>query len=188
MNATSPFPANADLEAYARSVVAAVLELHSPVSAAELTAGLSTLGHGPSDINMVLVAIDDSAPLFATLSAFTPPAMAGFPPLSPLAALFIREGGADEAIEVAQARFGLSEAETTVLAAMVSGLTIADHANRRCISVHTARKQLASVMSKVGVSRQNQLSGMIDQITGRGRDNAAGNAKSAENEAARTRT
>jgi DNA-binding CsgD family transcriptional regulator len=162
-----------------------LLDLHSPTAAAELRGYLSTLGKGRTDINVLLVATDDSPPLFASLSAFTPPTMDGYPTLPPLAALFIREGGDEDGIAVARTRFNLSKAEASVLTAIVGGLSIGEHATRRGISVHTARKQLAIVMEKVGVSRQSQLAKMVDSLSGRGRDRAASEAMAARNESSR---
>jgi DNA-binding CsgD family transcriptional regulator len=162
-----------------------LLKAHSPSAAVELRDFLSTLGKGRADISLLLVSTDQAPPLFATLSAFTLPVVDGYAPLPPLAALFIREGGDEDGIAVAQTRFNLSKAEASVLTAIVAGLSVGEHAKRRGISVHTARKQLAAVMDKVGVSRQSQLAVVIDDLSGRGRDRAAAEAMAARNGSAR---
>lgn len=130
---------------------------------------LAGLDNAPFDVSVTLLADDDSMPLYATLSAFTPPAPAGFPPLGAFLALFIREAEDDEGLVQAQARFGLTGAERDVLDSIVGGLTIAQHAVRRGVSVHTARKQLNILMQKMGVSRQFQLSSVVDALSGRDR-------------------
>lgn len=51
----------------------------------------------------------------------------------------------------------LTAAETALLAALVDGVTLADFADRRGISVHTARNQLKAVFQKTGARRQSEL-------------------------------
>jgi DNA-binding CsgD family transcriptional regulator len=145
-----------------------LLEVRSPAAAADLSRFLAESGRDILDIDVVMMVSDDAEPIFSTLSTFTPPSPPGGETLPPLTALFIREGRSDEGVAVARARYGLTQAETSVLEAIVAGLTISAHAGRRGVSVHTARKQLNALMGKVGVSRQNQLGGVIDGINRRG--------------------
>ena len=164
------------------------LQFREPAAAAELAEYLATLGHGRIDLSIQLGAADGGPPLFAGVSAFTPPTMPGHGAMAPLAALFIREGGTAEGLAAAQKRFGLTEAETAVLASIIGGVSIGEHARRRGISVHTARKQLGSVMIKVGVSRQAELGTIVDELIGRGRHRASADAMAARNESARAGT
>ena len=53
--------------------------------------------------------------------------------------------------------YGLTRAEINVLGGVVSGADLAEVATERAISIHTARTQLKSVMSKVGARRQSHL-------------------------------
>ena len=58
--------------------------------------------------------------------------------------------------QVARAH-GLTVAETALLAALIDGATLIEFAERRGISVHTARNQLKSVFQKTGTRRQTEL-------------------------------
>jgi len=57
----------------------------------------------------------------------------------------------------AQARFGLTEAEAALAAALAAGEALSAYAARRGVRVQTARNQLQSVFQKVGVNRQSDL-------------------------------
>jgi DNA-binding CsgD family transcriptional regulator len=54
-------------------------------------------------------------------------------------------------------RYGLTAAESALFAALVGGVSVAEFAERRGISVHTARNQLKSVFQKTGARRQTEL-------------------------------
>jgi len=56
-----------------------------------------------------------------------------------------------------QAMFGLSKAEARLASLLATGATLDDAAEQNCISKNTAKVQLKSVFSKVGVSRQAEL-------------------------------
>ena len=60
-------------------------------------------------------------------------------------------------VERVARRHSLTAAETALLAALVEGDTLADFAERRGVSVHTARNQLKSVFDKTGARRQAEL-------------------------------
>lgn len=53
--------------------------------------------------------------------------------------------------------FGLSAAETSVLAAILEGLTVEEIAERRCASIATVRTQVKQILSKSGHVRQVDL-------------------------------
>jgi DNA-binding CsgD family transcriptional regulator len=75
----------------------------------------------------------------------------------------IGAGGHDR-LAAARSRFNLSEAETQVVGAIASGQSVSEFAQRRGVSVNTARNQLRSAMLKAGVSRQVQLAPLLDQL------------------------
>ncbi len=58
-------------------------------------------------------------------------------------------------------RFDLTPAEAALSLALCEGETLRSHADRRGISVHTARKQLKSVFEKTGTGRQSQLVALL---------------------------
>lgn len=60
----------------------------------------------------------------------------------------------------------LTEAEGRIAVALYEGLSVADYANARAISIHTARNQLKSVFRKSGVSRQSELVQLIARMVG----------------------
>jgi DNA-binding CsgD family transcriptional regulator len=81
----------------------------------------------------------------------------------PLVVAVIGSGGHDR-LAAARSRFNLSEAETQVVGAIASGQSVSEFAQRRGVSVNTARNQLRSAMLKAGVSRQVQLAPLLDQL------------------------
>jgi DNA-binding CsgD family transcriptional regulator/PAS domain-containing protein len=58
-------------------------------------------------------------------------------------------------------RFDLTPAEAAISLALCDGETLRGHAERRGISIHTARKQLKSVFEKTGTGRQSQLVALL---------------------------
>jgi len=82
-----------------------------------------------------------------------------------LAVAVIGAGGHDR-LAAARSRFNLSEAETQIVGAIASGQSVSEFAQRRGVSVNTARNQLRSAMLKAGVSRQVQLAPLLDQLDG----------------------
>jgi len=59
--------------------------------------------------------------------------------------------------------FQLTDAEALVAKRLVGGDTLSDIAETKGITLHTARSQLKSVMSKLGVSRQSELVAMLSK-------------------------
>lgn len=107
--------------------------------------------------------------MFISLSRFAAPAHDGHAAPRPVALLVIRDGSEEEGLEAARIVFGLSDAETSVVRAVVSGTTLRDHAGARGISVHTARKQLSAAMKRAGVSSQLHLQAAIAALMRRPR-------------------
>jgi len=83
----------------------------------------------------------------------------GFGPALPAAAVVFTDpddaGGSSET--ALAAIYGLTPAETKLLAALVEGTTLAQHAAERCISIGTVRMHLKSVLHKTGHHRQVDL-------------------------------
>ena len=94
-----------------------------------------------------------------------PPTHETFGDVPPVAVVFIRDGHEHEAVEVARAMFGLTEAEVRLVRAVLTNTPIKRYAEQRAISVHTARKQLSTSMRKSGVNSQLQLQTLIAELT-----------------------
>ncbi|MEP3049602.1 MAG: helix-turn-helix transcriptional regulator [Roseibium sp.] len=62
----------------------------------------------------------------------------------------------------------LSSAEAEVAVSLSNGLTVAQIAEAREVSIHTVRNQLKSALSKTDCSRQSQLILKVEQLRGRG--------------------
>lgn len=75
----------------------------------------------------------------------------------------------DEAILTCARALGLTPGESKLALALVSGDTVAEHADKRGVSVHTVRSQLRSIREKLGVSRQSQLVAWLCRATLAGR-------------------
>jgi len=64
-------------------------------------------------------------------------------------------------LKAAQARFGLSPVETSILSGLVEGKAIKELAAERSTSVNTVRNQVASLLKKTGTSSQKELLSMF---------------------------
>ena len=75
------------------------------------------------------------------------------------AAIFIGSASVKKNISVftLQSMFGLSKAEARLASLLVTGVSLDEAAEQSCITKNTAKVQLKSVFSKVGVSRQAEL-------------------------------
>jgi DNA-binding CsgD family transcriptional regulator len=79
-------------------------------------------------------------------------------------ALFVKEQRTPPAPPSALRQlYGLSPAEAQLATTLALGDTLADHAEQRGISIHTARSQLKSLSLKLGVSRQAEI---VHLVTG----------------------
>lgn len=63
-----------------------------------------------------------------------------------------------------QAQYGLTPAESEIALAIARGLTLADIAGKREVSVGTLRSQLKSIFGKVGVNRQAELAARLNEL------------------------
>lgn len=62
-----------------------------------------------------------------------------------------------------RATFHFSEAECHIATRLLEGVTLAEIAEDRGITIHTARSQLKSIMQKAGVSRQGDLINLLSR-------------------------
>ena len=60
--------------------------------------------------------------------------------------------------------FGTTRAEGEIAIAWLDGFDLADMAHMRRVSVDTVRKQVKSLMRKVGVRNQRKLSNVLAQV------------------------
>ena len=63
--------------------------------------------------------------------------------------------------EAIERGFGLTVTESRLVAALVRGASLNEHASAAGVSAKTARNQLASVFGKCGVARQSELVAMV---------------------------
>lgn len=68
-------------------------------------------------------------------------------------------------IQTAAAQFGLTKAESTVLAALASGAPIKRIATSREVSVSTIKSQVKSIYGKLGIHRGAELHPMLQTLT-----------------------
>ena len=121
-----------------------------------------------------IVPVDGTAgPIQGSIAPFRP--VSGFeaPPLSiltddlPAAIIVLSQPPASTGLDALSERFALSPAERRVAEALYSGDTLQRFAEERRISIHTARNQLKSLMSKAGVARQSQLVALFASLLSR---------------------
>ena len=62
--------------------------------------------------------------------------------------------------------FGLTQAESSLAADLLSGLDLREIAERRGRSVNTVRTHLASLMAKTDVNRQSELVRLLASLPG----------------------
>lgn len=72
-----------------------------------------------------------------------------------------------EARQAAMSQYGLTAAEADIAVGIADGHTVSELAEQRAVSIHTARNQLKSAMSKMYARRQADLVRMIEAIRGR---------------------
>ena len=68
----------------------------------------------------------------------------------------------------ALAGYGLTAAEAALALALAAGGSLAEHAERRAVSIHTVRNQLRAVFQKTGTSRQGELVALLAGVSGAG--------------------
>jgi DNA-binding CsgD family transcriptional regulator len=82
-----------------------------------------------------------------------------------IAAIFIGASPDEQdGAETMAAAFGLTPAETRVLASLLGGRTVAETAAALGVAITTARTHLDNIFAKTGVSRQAELVRLASQI------------------------
>jgi DNA-binding CsgD family transcriptional regulator/PAS domain-containing protein len=142
--------------------VRGVLQANAPAAAKELRAAIRLSVQDEAAMGQTGLAIrlsdDDMPPVFAHVLPLAGGELrAGLRP-DAAAAIFIG-APADEqdAADAVAAAFGLTPAETRVLANLLSGSTLAETAASLGIAMTTAKTHLDNIFQKTGVSRQAEL-------------------------------
>jgi DNA-binding CsgD family transcriptional regulator/PAS domain-containing protein len=142
--------------------VCGLLRPGTPSAAAELRAAIRLAARDEAAIGKTGLAIcltePDAAPVFAHVLPMTGGEFRTRLQPKAVAAVFVSAppNGQDGADTVAAA-FGLTPAETRVLASLVAGRTLAETATTLGIAVATAKTHLEHIFSKTGVTRQADL-------------------------------
>ena len=143
-------------------VVRDVLTIRAPSAAAELRAALRLATRDETRIGDTGLAIciteANMPPLFAHVLPLTGGERRVRPRSATVAAVFI--GGMPDPQDAAlatAATFGLTRAQTRLLAGLLGGHTMAETAAALAISATTARTHLDDIFSKTGVKRQSEL-------------------------------
>lgn len=112
--------------------------------------------HGAETIR-ILALPEDS---FATLRL--PPVGPG---RRPAAVVLLNRRREDPTLQaLLSARFGLTAAEAGIAAALTRGLTPAEIAEERGVSIHTVRNQLKTALSKTDSRRQAELAALVERL------------------------
>ncbi len=142
--------------------VCGVLRPRTPSAAAELRAAIRLASRDEATIGKTGLAIcltePDAAPVFAHVLPMTGGEFRTRLQPEAVAAVFVgappnEQDGAD----TVAAAFGLTPAETRVLASLLAGRTLAETATTLGIAVATAKTHLEHIFSKTGVTRQADL-------------------------------
>jgi DNA-binding CsgD family transcriptional regulator len=139
-----------------------VLEARAPAAARELRSAIRQAARDEAGMGSAGLAIRltefDTPPLFAHVLPMSGSDLRlGLQP-SAVAAVFIGAGPDERSeAEVIASVFGLTPAETRVLASLLAGRTLAETAGDLGIASTTARTHLDNIFAKTGVSRQADL-------------------------------
>jgi DNA-binding CsgD family transcriptional regulator/PAS domain-containing protein len=141
-----------------------ILQANRPSAAAELRAALALAADGEAGIGRTGLAIRLTAPdsdLPLTLAHVLPLTGSDFRTrLQPAAVAAVFIGApvhAQDGAEMVTAAFGLTPAETRVLASLLAGLSLTDAAAALGIARDTAKNHLNRIFQKTGVTRQADL-------------------------------
>jgi DNA-binding CsgD family transcriptional regulator len=134
---------------------------------------LATGNHAHMSVTFTVRWDGATAPIQGSIVPFRPATGFDTPPLSvltddlPAAIIALSQPPAPAGLDALAGRFALSAAERRVAEALYSGNTLQSFAQERGISIHTARNQLKSLMSKAGVARQSQLVALFASLLSR---------------------
>jgi len=139
-----------------------VLSVNPPSAAKELRSAIKLAAESETEIGKTGLAIRlteaDVPPIFAHVLPMTGGNFRAR--LQPEAVAFVFIGGTSDeqdAAETMAAAFGLTPAETRVLAGLLAGRTLAETADALGIAMTTAKMHLENIFSKTGVNRQAEL-------------------------------
>jgi DNA-binding CsgD family transcriptional regulator len=138
-----------------------VLRARSAPATAELRAAIAhaaqnEAGMGKTGLAILLTEADEQ-PLFAHVLPLTGGDLRTRLKPEAIAAVFIGATGEQEGANTIAAVFGLTPAETRVLACLLAGRTLTEAAVALGIAPSTARTHLDAIFSKTGVTRQADL-------------------------------
>lgn len=119
---------------------------------------VATDGTALSYVFMPTCRDDDFGPLFALLDAHRPPAA--------LLVLQRRGPGSRGLLDGLAQAYGATPAEIELAGNLFDGLSIAEDAEARGVSVQTARHQLKSLFRKTDTSRQGELVALLHRLFG----------------------
>ena len=146
-----------------------VLQAKTPSAAAELRAAIKLAAEDETEIGKTGLAIRltelDTSPVFAHVLPMTGGDLRTRLQPAAVAAVFIG-APADEqdAAAAIAAAYGLTPAETRVLASLLAGRTLAETAAALGVAATTARSHLDHIFAKTGVSRQAELMRLATRV------------------------
>jgi DNA-binding CsgD family transcriptional regulator/PAS domain-containing protein len=143
-------------------IAGGTLQARAPWAAAELREAIRLAAQDEAGIGKTGLAIRlteaETPAVFAHVLPLTGSELRTRLQSAAVAAVFIGAPlDAQDGAEVAAAAYGLTPAETRVLASLLGGRTLADTATALAIAPTTARTHLDSIFSKTGVTRQADL-------------------------------
>lgn len=133
-----------------------------PSAAAELRTAIALASRNEAEIGKAGLAVrlteDEATPALAHVLPLTGSDLRTRLQAAAVAAVFIAAPPDEQsAADAAANAFGLTEAETRVLSALMAGQTLADAATTLGIARSTAKTHLDNIFSKTGVTRQADL-------------------------------
>jgi DNA-binding CsgD family transcriptional regulator/PAS domain-containing protein len=139
-----------------------ILQAAAPSAAYELLSALALAARNEAGIGNSALAIrltgPDASPIFAHVLPLTGSDLRTRLQPTAVAAVFIGvPPHAQEGADAAAAAFGLTQAETRVLACLFAGRTLAESAANLGIAATTAKTHLEHIFLKTGVTRQADL-------------------------------
>jgi DNA-binding CsgD family transcriptional regulator len=154
-----------------------VLRARDPAAGAELRDAIAVAARDEASIGKTGTAIRlteqaDIPPMFAHVLPLTGGDLRTRLQPAAVAAIFIGARPDErEVAEIAAATYGLTSAETRVLASLFSGRTVAETATDLGIATNTVKTHLDRIFAKTGVSRQADLMRLVTGLVPPSRSN-----------------
>lgn len=140
-------------------------------------AALAALGRSTEAGGVLALPRPEGRPLSLLICPLRPEALA-IGPSTPAALLFLGDPDANGATpqQALIELYGLTPAEARLMAALVDGERLEDYAERREITIHTARAQLKQVFAKTGCTRQSDMirEALVSPVLRMGRERDGG--------------